>query len=259
MIKSPPRFFLPELLATFFYTYYTQTIALHGWDLFFGAFSTGFVVYCLIVINNTSAVVHFNPAVTVAFWIAKNGINYIEMFWYFGAQLVGGLLGTMFTYTITAADPKYTNFTEIAGTYKLDQRTGDEYQTWQYILAILSTEIVGTFVLCLAATVCVYNKMFKDPSGAMMIGMTVFLGISAGGSLGAGCLNPLRSAMPWMLMPSKIMQNWVFMIGPMLGGALAGVFFNIHFFGFCAEKSECEKSECEKSHDDEEKQDLNSK
>ena len=98
---------------------------------------------------------------TVAFWIAKNGIGYIDMFWYFAAQLSGGLLGTMFTYTIAAADPKYTNFTEIAETYKLDQRTGDEYQTWQYILAILSTEVVGTFVLCLAATVCVYGQLRK--------------------------------------------------------------------------------------------------
>ena len=58
---------------------------------------------------------------------------------------------------------------------------------------------------------------------------------------------------PWMMMPSKLMQNWVFMIGPMLGGALAGIFFNVQFFGFC----ELKEKKCE-NHDDEEKQDLKS-
>ena len=83
------------------------------------------------------------------------------MFWYFLAQIVGGLLGTFFTYTIAVADPKYNNFTEVATNYALDQRTGEDYQSWQYLTAILSSEIVGTFILCLAATVCVYKFGLK--------------------------------------------------------------------------------------------------
>ena len=68
------------------------------------------------------------------------------MFWYFGAQLIGGIIGTFFTYLIAAADANMidldssvTRFDQIASKYALDQRTG---QSWEYIVAIFSSEIV---------------------------------------------------------------------------------------------------------------------
>ena len=53
-------------------------------------------------------------------------------------------------------------------------------------------------------------------------------------------------------MPSKLAQNWVFMVGPMLGGVLAGLIFNAGYLGYCEEEKQ-EDCECD---DDEEKQGL---
>ena len=43
------------------------------------------------------------------------------------------------------------------------------------------------------------------------------LGIGAGSKIGAGCLNPLRSAVPRLFHPVHLVRNLIFMIGPLIG------------------------------------------
>ena len=86
-------------------------------------------------------------------------------------------------------------------------------------------------VLCLAALLATYHPKFSDATGALMIAMTVHLGISAGMAVGGGCLNPLRTFAPWMAtfsptaMRQNITHNWTFHLGPYLGGLLAAAYF----------------------------------
>lgn len=237
MTVNLPKYFIPEVVATFIYCFFTQS-----WQPefgFLGPFMTGLSVYLIIVVNHTMAIVHFNPAVTVAFLVAKK-IKTKDFWWYLLAQILGGLLGSAACYFLTyysletqlvaTQSNNITNIqlssdlnaAHIISTYALDVNPNNHNP-----LIILISETITTGVLCLLATLACYNpKTFKDVTAPICIGVSVFLGISAGIRVGAGCLNPIRSSMPWFCWYEKVLQNWTYNVGPMLGGIFSGVVYN---------------------------------
>ena len=272
MIKNLPTFFMPELVATFIYCFYTQMT-----DSAYGGYlcplNTGLLVYIIIVFNHTAAVVHFNPAVTAAFYVAKK-ISLSDVFYYFGAQLVGGLLGSGVAYLCYFMNAQITAEGQVVGflnnAVDLAAHGNSSYQAIVSLYAldvklptadnpfaphstiILLSETITTGLLCLLATIAVYNpKTWKDGTGAFCIGLSVFVGITAGAKVGAGCLNPIRSDMPWGFFNwEKLMQNWTFNVGPMLGGIVAGLVYNVMY-----DEDLCEAVE-KKDATDEELQEL---
>lgn len=56
MTVNLPKYFIPEVVATFIYCFFTQS-----WQPefgFLGPFMTGLSVYLIIVVNHTMAIVH---------------------------------------------------------------------------------------------------------------------------------------------------------------------------------------------------------
>ena len=243
---------------------------------FLGPFATGLLVYLIIIVFHASAIVHFNPAITLAFLGSKK-ISVIEGLYYFLAQLLGGLSGSGFCFlTIYLSvqsgaesglnlDDSQLNrlksgqnqnitfnfYQEIVESYALDVKTsGNQNSNTNFSwLAILISETITTSVLCLLATLCCYNpKTFTDQTGPLCIGISVFLGIIAGTKIGAGCLNPIRSDMPWFMDFKKIYQNWTFNVGPCLGAGVSCCLFNFWF----DESIDREKRYLERNRSDEE-------
>lgn len=244
MIIFPP-FLVPEIIASFAYCYCTflQPGAWGSLITFFPALATGITVYVVIVFNITAAVVHFNPAITMCFLAARK-IDFRDASVYFLAQVLGGILAALYMFPVmrdslmmnttfsgqtlfSALNPCPNTTTgiklncdqfSVIHTYALDHNSHSNF-------AGLLTEIVGSAIMCLATLVAVYNKDFDEKTGALMLGFAVFLGISAGTKVGAGCLNPLRTSAPWLFHPLRIVENWVFTVGPMLGAVLASVIY----------------------------------
>lgn len=233
-ISKPPSFFLPEILATFGYIFYTCLCPDFG--PYLAGLNTGMTVYFLVVVNHTIAPVHFNPALTICFLVTGK-LKWSEFFWYLLAQILGGVAASGVVYglyqlsleTEFISDDNNSNMdmVTIINSYALDV---PEKANWG---AVLISEIITSSMMCLLAAMTIYNRnTWAESTGILSIGVIVWMGIITGQKVGAGCLNPIRSMMPWsisgVLFFKKVaVENWTYTVGPLLGGILGALLYGL--------------------------------
>lgn len=182
--------------------------------------------------NNTTDVVHFNPAITLSFFAAGE-LSFIRAMWYILAQVTGGFIAAIIAWPcfVSQFAPGQTfteSFSHTSNNSVVKLYSLDVPETLQAAPGLV-VETVFSLFMCIAALSAVYNKTFSDATGPLMVGLNVFLGIGSGTKVGAGCLNPLRSAAPWLFHPVYIGRNWIFMVGPFLGALLSAVMWRWKF------------------------------
>ena len=93
-LDAIPDLFVYEIFASFCYCCWTffQPASWGQLLTWYPAFTTGVTVYVIIVMNNTTAVVHFNPAITLSFYVSGE-LSAVKSIWYVIAQCIGGLHG----------------------------------------------------------------------------------------------------------------------------------------------------------------------
>jgi aquaporin Z len=94
------------------------------------------------------------------------------------------------------------------------------------LLVGLLTEVVLTFIF-----VFVILRVTKDedkaPIAGLVIGLTLTMAVIAGFMITGGSLNPARSIAPALFQGGKALEQvWFYIVGPLVGGALAGVVAN---------------------------------
>ncbi|MFB3094516.1 MAG: MIP family channel protein [Candidatus Acidiferrales bacterium] len=160
---------------------------------------------------------HINPAVTIGVWAAGK-IPTREALVYWAAQLAGGLAGAALL--VLAFDPA-TRAAVNLGTPSL----ASGVTLFQGIVV----EVLLTFFLVFTvfATAIDDRGAFKMVGG-FAIGMVVTFDILAGGALTGASMNPARS-----FGPAVVANFWtahlVYWVGPLAGGLLAGLFYNVVF------------------------------
>jgi aquaporin Z len=157
---------------------------------------------------------HINPAVTIGAWAAGK-IPTREAFIYWMAQLAGGVAGAALL--VLAFDPA-TRAAVNLGTPAL----ASGVTLFQGIVV----EVVLTFFLVFTvfATAIDDRGAFKMVGG-FAIGMVVTFDILAGGALTGASMNPARSFGP-ALVANFWTAHFVYWVGPLAGGLLAGLFYN---------------------------------
>lgn len=175
---------------------------------------------------------HLNPAVTVG--LLANGADFYDpgeqiavdmtsTLVYFGGELVGAFLGAVLAYV---AYKKHFDMDADPGIKLAVFSTGPAIRSymWNFL-----TEVLGTFVL-----VYVILQFGNTPSelGPLAVAMLVVgIGLSLGGPTGYA-INPARDLGPRIahaLLPirgkgsSDWGYSWVPIVGPLVGGALAGL------------------------------------
>ena len=159
---------------------------------------------------------HFNPAVTVAA-LATRKIDVPQALLYLASQLTGAVAGAA---VLVAAVPAELRDPVNLGTPMLNL---DAISVGQGVLI----EIVLTFFL-----VWVIFGTAMDPRGAfrqvagLAIGFTVLLDIMMGGPLTGAAMNPARTFGP-ALLSGTWDSHWVYWVGPILGGLLAGLLYDV--------------------------------
>ncbi|HZB17576.1 MAG TPA: aquaporin [Nitrososphaeraceae archaeon] len=149
---------------------------------------------------------HFNPAVTVGFFITKHITTKIQLAYYFSAQILGALLGSLFV--------KY-----IIGT---QANLGANAPNYAFPLPLIfSIEVLASALLMAVILTVVYTKGLRGFGGIViggMIGLDIFfLAFISGASM-----NPARSLAPALL--SGVLTNlWLYWSATFIGTSIVAL------------------------------------
>jgi glycerol uptake facilitator protein len=175
---------------------------------------------------------HFNPAVTLGFAVlgleAAPGVSTMSVLpFYIGAQILGGIIGGMLVYVMyrphfAATDCKATKL-GVFSTGPAIRSTADN----------LISETLATFTLvfCIIGALVAANPSDTIGGGLGIAWIILAMGTALGGTTGYA-LNPARDLGPRIahaILPipdkgdSDWGYSWIPVVGPLVGGAIAGV------------------------------------
>jgi glycerol uptake facilitator protein len=186
-------------------------------------------VYCVGYFDGA----HLNPAVTLGVWI-HGGITGSQAWKYFVGEMIGAMVGAFLVYL-----SYYLHWrdTEDPGLKLAVFCTGPAVRNYAWNLV---TEIIGTFVLVFGvlAITAPWNAFTAVDLAPLIIGLLVLaIGLSLGGPTGYA-INPARDLGPRIMhailpIPGKGGSDWSYawvpVLGPLIGGALAAIFFDAVF------------------------------
>ncbi len=154
----------------------------------------------------------FNPAVTFGLWIAGK-IEPPTAGGYVVSQLLGAILGAA---ALAFSYPRSVWAAVNLGTPGVAEGVSAG--------AAIFVEAILTFFLVLAVLATAVDDRAAR-IGGFGIGMTVLFGILMGGPLTGAAMNPARTFGPALI--SGFWENHlVYWLGPLLGGAVAGITYN---------------------------------
>jgi MIP family channel proteins len=173
-------------------------------------FAFGATVALVILLLGRISGAHINPAITLAHTVA--GKISLEMFVpYVSFQVIGGLLAA---FTVKLIFSSFGSMADL-GTTRLNSGVS--------VPAGILLETGGTFVLAMSGFLASL-RIHKKPGEATLIGSTLFVIILALGPLTNASLNPVRSLGP-ALASGYLTNLYVYWIGPLAGGLIAGLVF----------------------------------
>ncbi len=183
------------------------------------AFSFALVVAAVVYMFGTTSGAHINPAVTVALAVVRR-FPWPEVGPYIVAQLVGAVVGGILVNAIFgshAVDLNASGGTIVGAGYTHGQA--------------LTAEALGTFLLL--ATIMALAVDSRAPAGfaGLMIGLAVACEIMVIGPISGGSVNPARTFGPYVA--TSVFggsppwgQIWIYVGGPLVGGAVAALAFD---------------------------------
>lgn len=145
---------------------------------------------------------HFNPAVTLGFLITKH-ITKIELVYYFTAEILGALLGSLFVLLIIGSEANL----------------GANSPNYAFPLpAIFGIEVLASALLMAVIVVVVYTKGLNG-YGGLVIGGIVGLDIFFLAFISGASMNPARSLAPAFV--SGVVGNlWLYWSATFVGTSI---------------------------------------
>ena len=199
-----------------------------GWIVTTLAWGLGVTLGIYAVGNFSGA--HLNPAVTISFAIIGD-FDWGKVPMYVIGQMIGAIAGATLVWLHYLPHWKVT---DDQGT-KLGVFSTSPAIT--HTFANLLSEVIGTFVLILGLLFIGANQ-FSEGLNPMAVGLLIVaIGMSLGGTTGYA-INPARDLGPRIahfILPiegkgdSNWGYAWIPVAGPLMGGALAAVFYKIVF------------------------------
>ncbi|MYW64899.1 aquaporin family protein [Streptomyces sp. SID8379] len=188
---------------------------------------------------------HLNPAVTIG--IAVDTGEWGDVWVYLCGQMVGAMLGAVLAYLVYLAQFNANVSSGVRGADAADDADGplptlgifSTIPEIRNLVANLITEIIATIALVLPILAFGLTKgLGESGTTALIVSLLVVgIGLSLGGPTGYA-INPARDLGPrivhqFLPIPNKGTSDWGYalvpVVGPLLGGALAGVIYNAAF------------------------------
>ena len=163
---------------------------------------------------------HFNPAVTLGA-AASGRLAWAQVPMYVGAQLAGAIVAAAVLWGIWQGVPGFSSEGSF-GQNSFGDDGGIGFAWW----AALLVEVVTTFIF-LMVILAVTDKRNEHPALApLAIGLSLAMIHFTTIPLTGTSVNPARSIGPALFAGSDaIIQLWLFILAPLLGGALAGLLY----------------------------------
>jgi MIP family channel proteins len=160
---------------------------------------------------------HFNPAVTIGFWVTRRqGLVDALLYWF--AQLLGATAAAFLLRVVVPDDiwqavqlgtPALANgLTRTAG--------------------MLIEGVMAFFLVFVVFATAVDDKGAFNKIAGFAIGLTVAMGVLFGGPFTGGSMNPARAFGP-ALASHHWANHGVYWVGPLAGGVLAGWIYDSAF------------------------------
>ena len=161
---------------------------------------------------------HINPAVSLGAWIAGR-MSFMEFIRYAIAQCAGAIAGTFVLALIVKG--QMNGYDASSG---LGQNGWGAGYLGEYTQnAALLFEIVATFLFVLMI-LGVTHEAGNAAVAGLAIGLTLVVIHIVGIQVTGVSVNPARSLGPALLVGGQAMsQLWLFIVAPLVGGALAGI------------------------------------
>ena len=185
------------------------------------AFAHGLVVLGFAYAYGHISGTHINPAVTLGVWAAGK-IDAARAGSYIVFQIAGGIVGALALRWILGGGGTGLGATQLA--HDLDVKG-----TLITITPVvgMALEAILTFFLVNAVMNAGISGKATIPGG-LAIGMTLTFCILMGGPLTGASLNPARSIGP-AVATGNFTDLWVYLVGPALGGVVAGLLYKTIF------------------------------
>jgi aquaporin Z len=213
-----------EFLGTFVLVFFgCGTVLMSGGNYVAIALAFGLTVLVMAYAVGRVSGAHFNPAITLGAAVGGR-IAWRQVPGYIGAQLVGALTAGLCLFTLMHGFPGFDATGNMAQNSFGDAGSG--YAWWAaFLLEMLMTAV---FIWVILAVTDVRNE--HPALAPLAIGLTLtmlhFGSIAATGT----SVNPARSIGVGVFAGvDAIAQLWLFILAPLLGGAIAGITYALLF------------------------------
>lgn len=166
------------------------------------AITFGLIIFAMIYAFGSISGAHFNPAVTIGFWMAKSFPGK-EILPYIFSQAIGAFLASTVLYIL------FPHNLLLGSTLP----SGSEMQT--FIL-----ELILTFILMLVILQVAKGDTQQGMFAGFAIGSVVLLEAMFAGPICGASMNPIRSMAP-AIISDHTEHLWIYMTAPLLGVVLA--------------------------------------
>lgn len=207
--------YLTEFIGTFFLVLTVGFTVLNGSPA--APLAIGSALMIMVYMGGHISGGHYNPAVTLAVMM-RGKLSMAEAVPYWVSQLLGAFAASVVVYIV------------LGRTFAPAPDGGaNGFQA-------LLVEFLYTFALCLVVlNVATSRKTAGNSHYGLAIGFTVVVGAFAGGPISGGAFNPAVGAGPILLKAMAghggLSHLWIYLVGPLAGGALAATVFKFQHRG----------------------------
>jgi MIP family channel proteins len=186
-----------------------------GTGLLATALASGIAIAVLSLAFSHISGAHFNPAVTIGFWITKR-MNTMEVLGYWAVQILGGIFAA---FLLKAIIPHEDAWQPVLG------GVPDLMRDFTRLPAMALEAIITFFLVLVYFATTSEDNVESRSTSSFAVGLVYTIGILVAGPFSGGALNPARAFGP-ALASSHWANQGVYWVGPLAGGFLAGLIYD---------------------------------
>ena len=217
MTYSNLKIFTVELIGTFILVVFATGSIVYDVQIGgpYGGWFAALAPFIALIIGVYSfgkiSLAHFNPAVTIGYYVTGH-ITKTQIIWYFAAEIIGALLGSLFVMMFIGTDAS------------LGANAPDNSFS---MFLIFPVEVLASGLLMAVIFTVVYTKGLKG-FGGIAIGGIVGLDIFFLSFISGASMNPARAFAPAVL-SGHIENLWLYWSAPYLGTVIVAFLFRGKF------------------------------